>query len=334
MNKMLPILFLAVALCGCSKTEPVSPTPEKESKAQVSAQVKQILGSLSNIYKKTEGSQVYPLEGWYVSELKITPNQSIQVFVDQTGNLHHIFVKQRGEQEYDTARTDLIRTCRVVGSVIDAKLPPLVDQMDQKLKSYEDGGVSAQTVLSQEKYSLMIDISRYQVMDCLIATGDLKPIIGDFIEPPTLVRVTPQEAVEFAKTLYQKIDDDEKIIRKAFEAGQYQVLIQYEQHFLKFTDQPYSEREAAMKFGQRYFPQDPVAEPYFICDRALSELNSLASAMFNSTKTDIAYEDAAFYVRNLRNKNQLFKESKEMCRQRVNLSYEQAVEVYENSESI
>ena len=332
MKKIFCMLSLAFALQGCSEPESTPSLPEKET--QLSAQVKQIIGSLSNIYKEAEVAKIYTLKSWYVSERKITPHQSIQVFINQSGNFDHVFVKQRGEQDYEVARTNLVHTCKVVASVVDTKLPPLIDQMNKRLKLYEDAGISAKTTLSQGQYHLMLDISRYHMMDCLVVKGDLKPIIGHFTEPPTPVRLTPEAAVSFARGLYQKMDDDEKIIRKAFEAGQYQVLTQYEQHFLKFTDQPYSEREAVKKFGQRYFPDDPVAEPYLICDRAFGELKGLAGAMFNSKKTDIDYEAAAFYTENLRYKDQIYKESKEMCRQRVKLSYEQAVEAYQNSDSL
>lgn len=332
MKKIFCISSLVILIQGCSETAPTPSLPEKAK--PLSPQVKQIMGSISNIYKKNDTAKFYQVKNWSVSEFIITPHQSIQVFTNQSGNFDHVFVRQQGEQDYEVARTELLKTCGVIAGVVDAKLTPLIAQMDERLKIYEESGISAKTTLPQGQYHVMIDISRYQMMDCLIVNGDLKPIIGNFIEPPLPVRVTPHAAAEFARSLYQKIDDDEKIIRKAFKAGQYQVLTQYEQYFLTFTDQPYSEREAAKKFGQRYFPDDPVTEPYLICDRAFNELNSLAGAMVNSTKTDIAYEDAAFYARNLRHKDQLYKESKEICRQRVKLSYEQAVDAYENSDSL
>jgi hypothetical protein len=217
MKKIFCISSLVILIQGCSETAPTPSLPEKAK--PLSPQVKQIMGSISNIYKKNDTAKFYQVKNWSVSEFIITPHQSIQVFTNQSGNFDHVFVRQQGEQDYEVARTELLKTCGVIAGVVDAKLTPLIAQMDERLKIYEESGISAKTTLPQGQYHVMIDISRYQMMDCLIVNGDLKPIIGNFIEPPLPVRVTPHAAAEFARSLYQKIDDDEKIIRKAFKAG-------------------------------------------------------------------------------------------------------------------
>ncbi|WAU72904.1 hypothetical protein [Acinetobacter sp. TR11] len=141
--------------------------------------------------------------------------------------------------------------------------------------------------------------------------------------------ITEQEAQSFAKNIYKKIELDEPVIKKAYESKQFLILDQYSKTFIAFTEKPYGEKEAKKEYGQRYFPEDPITEPYAICDRALNELGSLANTMKMALKSDSNELTQA-----LKEKEIYFEESKHICKTRINMSYQQAAEAYEKSDSL
>lgn len=146
--------------------------------------------------------------------------------------------------------------------------------------------------------------------------------------------ITENEARAFAQKLYKKMQEDELFINNAFELGEYQTLIKYSNDFQIFASTPYSEYEAKKEMAQTYFPDSPIATPYAICDRALNELNGWNTAMMNIGKSNVSAQDIAYYRQNLSYKEQLYKESKEACHKRINLTYQQAAEAFEESDDI
>mgnify|MGYP001591057448 CR=1 FL=1 len=141
--------------------------------------------------------------------------------------------------------------------------------------------------------------------------------------------ITEQEAHGFAKNIYEKIENEEPVIKKAYDSKQLSILDQYSKTFISFTEKPYGEKEAKKEFGQRYFPEDPIAEPYAICDRALNELGSLANTMKMALKSNSNELTQA-----IKEKEINFEESKQICKARINMSYLQAAEAYEKSDSL
>lgn len=324
-------LILLIMLAGCSKPDnknDFSQAPQQDTASKIDPQLLKIMQAIQATYS----SALYKnkiQDGQIAIIYQISKNQSIELHSDANYKFSHLFVRQNGVQERKQAQTELLTTCKTIANNIDPSLPNAIEEMTKKANEYWEAGIAAQTATTQGNYHLMLDLSRFQVADCLIATRPVVTIIKSFSEPLLPTAITQEKAHDFAKKLYTKIEHDEAFIRDAFELGEYTTLGKYSYDFQNYTSIPYGKSEAAKDFGQRYFPENIVASPYVICDRAFNELNTLAFVMKN-----LIEEDTAFNRKNLRDKESLFMYSKNACHKRVNLTYQQAAKAYEKSDDL
>lgn len=136
--------------------------------------------------------------------------------------------------------------------------------------------------------------------------------------------ITPDSAKAFGESLYKKMEHDELLIDSAFKAKNQVLLKQYENDFQVFADTPYGEIESKKQLGQRYFPSDPIAEPYILCDRALNSLYTELSSM-----QSILREDTQFMRDSLKEKKKYYQKTKAECKTIINMDYDSAVAEYE-----
>lgn len=318
MKKIVFTALVCILLFGCSKNEPEK---IKEVEVKIDPQVERLIVSLSQTFSNikpvtsTVGNQ--SLVSYAVSK-----DQKIDIFSD-IGKLSHIFVKQSGEKEQ--AEFELLTTCKIVANNLEDDLSAVLDEMYEKTKKYSSAGVGARTAQQYAQYYLMLDLSRYQVGDCLIATKPINTIVKNFQEPIEPTEMTPQQAHDFGKKLYKQIVEYELFIRDAFELGSLQDFEQFDLEFNAFVQKPYGASEAQLAFGQKYFPDNVVAEPYIICDKALNGLYFLGNGMRLIIK-----QDSASIRKSLRETEGYFLKAKEDCKSIVDMPYEKAVEVYED----
>lgn len=134
--------------------------------------------------------------------------------------------------------------------------------------------------------------------------------------------LTENEAYNFAQDLYKKIEDDEKFLEDAFELKEYDTISKY-----VLTDWPeYANRphrfypKAPVSYGHKYFPESDTVAPYTACDTAFIDLSILAGSMMR-----LVQEDTATLRKIYRMEHEDFLKSKAQCKERVNMTYEQAL---------
>ncbi len=135
--------------------------------------------------------------------------------------------------------------------------------------------------------------------------------------------ITPDTAKAFGENLYKKMEHDEPLIDSAFKAKNQTLLKQYENDFQVFVDTPLSEIESKKQIGQKYFPTDPIAEPYILCDRALNNLYLELSSMQSILK-----EDTQYMRDSLKEKHQYYEKTKAECKAIIDMDYDSAVAEY------
>ncbi|WP_372404930.1 hypothetical protein ACDW34_08660 [Acinetobacter piscicola] len=136
--------------------------------------------------------------------------------------------------------------------------------------------------------------------------------------------ITPEQAKAFGENLYKKIEHDEPLIDSAFKAKNQVLLKQYENDFQVFANTPYGEIESKKQLGQRYFPSDPIAEPYVLCDRALNSLYTELSSM-----QSVLREDTQYMRDSLKEKKEYYQKTKAECKTIIDMDYDSAVAEYE-----
>lgn len=319
---VLTTLICMMGLVGCSKKEEKVHATANEK--VVDAQTEELIKSLNSTYlvqfkHSVDANKV-------LLDYKINENQNIKVYVNTDGSLSHVFVEQAGNQPLNDVKSQLSTTCKIVSNMISPNLSKAIDTMEQQVEKYEKAGVSAQTATTLDHYNLMLDISRYQIADCLISKKPVNTIVKTFSEPVIPTEISPEQARNFAKKLYQKIDDDEKFLRDAYQLKEQQTINKYQlKDWPNYVNVPYGEAEAKMQFGHPYFPNSQVASPYTICDAAFSELYSWAGTMNTLLK-----EDTAVMRKIVREHEQNYLESKAECSKRVKMTYDQAYDASEN----
>lgn len=139
--------------------------------------------------------------------------------------------------------------------------------------------------------------------------------------------LTEAEAYEFAKNLYKKIDSDERFVKDAFELKEYNTLSKYvSSDWIEYSEQPHRYYpKAQATIGRKYFPQNGAVTPYNSCDTAFTDLYLYANAM-----QDLLREDTAVSRKILRQEEEDYLKSKARCKERVDMTYEQAVTAEEN----
>lgn len=139
--------------------------------------------------------------------------------------------------------------------------------------------------------------------------------------------LTEAEAYEFAKTLYKKINSDERFVKDAFELKEYNTLSKYVlSDWFEYTNQPHRYYpKAQVSYGSKYFPQSDAVSPYTACDTAFGDLFLYANAMQHLLR-----EDTAVSRKILRQEEEDYLKSKARCKERVDMTYEQAVTAEEN----
>ncbi len=321
MKKIALIMCMSV-LISCSKNETNQSieTGKTTSQPALDNQVVALVHDLKSIFPNTT-PQVKDTTLIY----KISPYQSIDIFINTKGEFSHLFVNQSGEQAENIAKSELLSTCKTISKQISLDLPDAIDQMEQTVNEYSNEGISAKTAISQPSYNLMLDFSRYRVASCLISKVPVTTIVKNYKEPIKPTKVTEKQAQDFGKKLYLKIVDDELFIRNAFKLRNLNDFEIFDREYQTFVNTAYGESEIQKEFGQKYYPDSKVAEPYIFCDTALGSLNSLANTMRHIVESS----DSAVLRRNLREKEEEFQKAKAECSSIINMSYAQAVMEYE-----
>lgn len=100
--------------------------------------------------------------------------------------------------------------------------------------------------------------------------------------------ISPEQAHSFVQGLYDKINDDEKLIEDAFQDGNSQVLSTYILNdWVAYAQQPHQYAPIAVAdFGNKYFPTGDAIEPYIACDTTFINLFIYASAMGKVLQND------------------------------------------------
>lgn len=141
---------------------------------------------------------------------------------------------------------------------------------------------------------------------------------------PSQNNITPAEAKAFAADLLKKITDDEQFVEDAYKLGEYETLKKYTLNDVpEYMKTPYSEVEAKVPFRSPYFPYSDVMSPYTSCDTALTKLAHLSSIL-----ADLVREDTADRRKLMRQEKQKYIEARDKCKERVNMSYEDALKAY------
>lgn len=154
-----------------------------------------------------------------------------------------------------------------------------------------------------------------------------EPSISSPVTVKSASDITQEEAEEFAKELQKKIHEDEQFLLDAFELKEYETLSNYvitDWHNYANKLHKYAPRAVA-EYGQVYFPNSDLINPYNVCDTAFRDLNLYAGAMMN-----IAREDTAIDRKILRQEKEDYEKSKAKCDHRVSIGYVKASEEYEN----
>ncbi|EHU3413510.1 hypothetical protein AXE46_RS08095 [Acinetobacter baumannii] len=138
--------------------------------------------------------------------------------------------------------------------------------------------------------------------------------------------LSPDEAKRFATGLLKKINDDEKLIRDAYELKEEKTLEKYVLNdWNSYVQKPFSEVEEKMGYGHLYFPSSAVMYPYTSCDTAFTDLNLLANALYQQVR-----EDTATMRKIVRQEDADYLKSKNKCEERVGLTYEEALAAEES----
>ncbi|RSN77891.1 hypothetical protein [Acinetobacter haemolyticus] len=155
--------------------------------------------------------------------------------------------------------------------------------------------------------------------------GDIEQSVSE-VDLSSNEDITPEEAQAFATNLYQKIESDQQFLEDAFELKEYQTLSRYVlSDFSEYISTPHIYAPRAIGYMNKYFPDSDVLNPYNVCDTAFRDLSLYAGAMMH-----LAREDTAELRKILSQEKDDFLKSKAKCEHRINLTYKQAVDEYEN----
>lgn len=141
------------------------------------------------------------------------------------------------------------------------------------------------------------------------------------------VDLTDQQIHDFGKGLLVKIQNDELMLKAAFDSGDVKRIENYSlSEWYEYVNTPYGEEENKMEFGRRYFPLDHKAPVYNVCDTAFEDLNLLASSMVHILEDP----SNSSYQKIYRQEAEDYQKSKIKCQDRVKLTFDDAWEAYEN----
>lgn len=130
--------------------------------------------------------------------------------------------------------------------------------------------------------------------------------------------LTPENSRVFATRILKKIIDDEKVILQAFELKEPQKLEQYFYDVQSFMF-PYSDEPT-----KSYWPDSNLLDPYIKCDTALRDLQIYSNALFLQLRSDNPTSRKI-----VRQEKEDFENSKIECVERANMTYDEAMKVYE-----
>lgn len=158
-----------------------------------------------------------------------------------------------------------------------------------------------------------------------VTTATSEPVLNEYLTKGE--DLTETEAYNFAQELFKKIEEDEKFLKDAFELKEYNTLSKYvSTDWLEYTDQPHRYYpKAQVNYGSKYFPEGDAVSPYTACDTAFRDLYLYASAMQN-----LVHDDTAILRKILRQEENDYLKSKARCKERVDMTYEQALTAEEN----
>lgn len=129
---------------------------------------------------------------------------------------------------------------------------------------------------------------------------------------------TPEKAKEFAISLSEKIQEDEKFILDAFELKETERLGQY---FYDIQTFMFPDSNDPTK---SYWPDTNLLDPYLKCDTALRDLQIYSNALFNQLRNDTSTARKI-----VRQEKEDFEKSKMKCNNRVNMTSDEAIKAYE-----
>lgn len=140
------------------------------------------------------------------------------------------------------------------------------------------------------------------------------------------IEFTEDEAFVFAHDLFVIIENDEKLLKEAFEKKDYDYIAKYNHmDMIEYARDVYLNQLQVKGIHEYpYFPNSENLAPYLVCDTAFNSLYKYAVTM-------------NFYIRDhtetlkqimLKQRDE-FESDKSKCERRVNMSYEQAYADYE-----
>ena len=173
---------------------------------------------------------------------------------------------------------------------------------------------------------LLISSFSLLMMACSPASNDkqVESLPANNVQVNVDSEITPDQAKAFGENLYKKMENDESLIQDAFKTKNKDALNKLQEDFMVFTSTPFSEKETQQQLGQKYFPTDPIAEPYILCDRALNSLYIEITSM-----QSILREDTKYMRDSLQEKQEYYKKSKTECKTIIDMDYDSAVAEYE-----